>query len=597
MLTMIISQLEKNNIDGYLFNTSDCHSNEYIGQSDLRLQTITHFTGSNALAFIGKKQSFLWTDGRYHIQAKKELNKSFELITDNGDFFEKINKIGGKIGLDKKLFTMKNLESYTKKAKNVVFVHVDDLIDNVIAPVKKEFNRIIDLEEKKINNFIMYEELLRTFKWIDFDTIYLDDNVTGSRRIDKLTKIREQLNDDEVFITTSLDEIAWLFNLRGSDITYNPVFYSYAIIDTEETYLFMNDELMQEMLRYKEDGNNDLYRYSITVKRYEQFEEQIKKISNKKVKLNKSANSYIHEILQKNNNEICSVNYIAEHKSVKNRTELLGFVIAHIYDAISLCKLFEWIENRIDTEIITEIDVANKLEEYKKKNPGYVTPSFETISSFGENGANIHHKGSDAKLSKDSLFLLDSGSQYYFGTTDITRTLCFGEPAHEQKKIFTAVLKGQLDAITAIIPKKSSSSVLDTLSRSHIWKYMYDYPHSTGHGVGHFLNVHESPPSVSGNGDKLSPDMVFSIEPGYYKESDYGIRIEDLVVTKNKGKDFIEMINLTFTPLQKKMILEDMLSPEHKTYLQNYNAKVRKTLETFMDKNETGYRFMLQNTE
>lgn len=330
---------------------------------------------------------------------------------------------------------------------------------------------------------------------------------------------------------------------------------------------------------------------------YYKFEKFLQCIRNKKVKIGKNVNAFIYDTLVTNKNVVLFSDMISDLKSIKNRTELFGFVLSHIYDSIALCKLFDWMDYKlINNEKISEAEVSTQLISFKEKNKGFKSPSFETISAYAGNGAIIHHRGGNDEVKRDNLYLIDSGSQYVFGTTDVTRTICLGEPSLEQKNNFTTVLKGQINAMLANIPNKSLGSVLDTITREPIWKLEYTYPHGTGHGVGHFLNVHESPPTIGTSEARLQTDMVFSIEPGYYKENEYGIRIEDLVVTRKKSKNYLKLINLTLVPLQKKMIHEDLLTNDQKDYLLEFNAKVKKVLSSYIKPNELGYKFLMENT-
>lgn len=289
---------------------------------------------------------------------------------------------------------------------------------------------------------------------------------------------------------------------------------------------------------------------------------------------------------------------MSEAKSQKNKVEVLGFIMAHIFDGVSLCILFDWMEKKLLHESLTELDVSRKLIEIKKQINGYFSPSFETISATSENSAIIHHKGSTKEINPLELYLIDSGTQYFFGTTDVTRTLIFSEPNDEQKNDFTTVLKGQMDAMTAIIHKSYNSSLFDVLARLPIWEQneVDDFEHSTGHGVGHFLNVHESPPHISTNGKKLSENMIFSIEPGLYKRGKHGIRIEDLVIVRPFSDTKFLLKNLTLAPLQMKMINFDLLEEKHKTYIREFNKRVWDVLGGFIKEDQPGYQFLRINT-
>lgn len=566
MLTKILQNLKQHNIDAYIINTNDDHLNEYIGPSDERLKHITGFTGSNGLILISQKQSYLYTDGRYHIQARKQLaNSPFELVTSQNDFYEKCREYE-KIGINTRQFTQQTLDTIKKINKNVVNHDIDEVLD---LPQKK-FNKLLDMETIRSSDYLESENLRRVvkkhFAWLDYDNLDLCINITGSYRIEKFSLLREKLKTDDVFLITALDEIAYLFNLRGNDIVFNPVFYSYAIISSDEAILFTEAGIELE-------GFVSLSYFS--------FEDHISQYTGKNILASKTCNAYIFEKLQKNNNVTTST-MISDMKSTKNDYELLGFILAHIYDGCALQELFEFMERelQINPNIITEKFITEKLVKIKGKYPGFFTPSFETISSTGSNSAIIHHTGDETPIKAQELYLIDSGSQYFYGTTDITRTACFVEPTKEQIEIFTGVLNQQLDVMLMNLPVEYPASALDAASRLKLWESKKDYEHSLGHGVGHFLNVHESPPSISAKGALLKNKMVFTFEPGFYIENKHGVRIEDVVVAVKEGKYF-SFQPLSLCVLQVNLIDFDSLSKEKKRYVIDYNKKVNEILETF----------------
>ncbi|EJW03485.1 hypothetical protein EDEG_02181 [Edhazardia aedis USNM 41457] len=584
MILAAISILKKYNADGFLINTSDYHDNEYIGPSDEILKEVTKFTGSNGIALITEKRGFIYTDSRYFLQIQKEIDTDyFDVIKDTKDFYKAIKNTCKSILLDKRYFSKDQFDKLSEKLENVNIKFEKSVVDEIWnkRPLKL-FQPVIDLEKIMISEYvdkIMLETVGSSQAFIKKDT-----NVTGSRRENKVNEVLNEIGDD-ILILTALDEIAWMLNLRGNDIPYNPVFYSYLMLSKDRKILFTGTQV-------------DLKDF--VIKDYTDFEDEISYISNKNVRVSPTCNSFIYDLLVSNGNKVSKFDLIDQKKSQKNEVEVFGFKCAHIYDAIALTKLFDQIDNHLKSNPsseITEQDVGNELISHKNNFKAFVSPSFETISAFGENGAIVHHRGGLTKVDTNNLLLIDSGSQYYFGTTDVTRTLCFGNPTAEQKTDFTTVLKGQIDTMTAVINKNYASSHLDILTRAPIWKLEIDYGHSTGHGVGHFLNVHESPPVIGNSGKVLEENMIFSVEPGIYRENKYGIRIEDLVVVLKKSADYFFLENLTLAPLQMKLIDKDLLDKRHKDYINMFNKRCFNILSAFIKEGDLGYNFLLENTK
>lgn len=584
ILIMIIDYLEKYNLCGYIINTSDAHNNEYIGPSDMRLQQVSKFTGSNGLLFINKTEKYLWTDGRYHIQAENELDKDIVLVKEKEDFDKIISKYK-KVGLNMKHFSTAEFKSLKAASKDTDFFHLE--VEGAYSLVDKTFNNLINLEEIKLSSYFNKTHIALVnnhYKWFDADQINLESNVTGSVRQEKIDKVRVNLKDNELIIFTLLDEIAWILNLRGNDIEYNPVFYSYLIVTKQTIKLFIGCEMDIE---------------GVETCDYNDFYEHCSQITQNNVLISGDCNQFLFDKLS-GENQVKFDDTVRKMKSVKNAHEIFGFIMAHVYDSIALTILFEWIQETLKTSKLTELEISNQLLKIKKsKFKGFFSPSFATISATSDNSAIIHHVGSDRTVEKDDLYLIDSGSQYYFGTTDVTRTLKFSTPTVQEKNDFTYVLMGQIDAICAVFNKKYNASLLDVITRLHIWKNstVDDFEHSTGHGVGHFLNVHEAPPSISRYGKLLEENMIFSIEPGLYKKGEYGIRIEDLVITRTYGNAKFKLHNLTLAPLQMKMINFELLGEVHKEYIRVFNERVRSVLGSFIESGDVGYSFMVENTE
>ncbi|KAF7683423.1 Xaa-Pro aminopeptidase 1 [Astathelohania contejeani] len=556
--------LNKLNIDGYISIRTDIHLNEYIGDSDERIRFISGFTGSNATIIITAKENILYTDSRYFIQAKKELKNGFKLkrmgIDEEIDEYIKNNiKKNKKVGIDKRFVSSKNFESLSKKLKEagIELFGIDDLIEKVWKnQPNQKFYPIISVE-----------------------------GTTGQSYKEKIDELRNKLSGKSAVIT-EMDAIAWILNLRGRDISYNPLFYSFLYVNPTRIILFIGKK---DLLDNPLDD--------IEIREYIHFGDFIEnEIKNENILISQSTNAFIYDKL-KLNNTVKYFDDLQKMKSIKNEKEIEGFIKSHIYDGIALCKLFEWIENNIDKLKLTEESVANQLEVFKRSIDGYLYPSFETISAFGLNAAVVHHRPTDTLITRDNVLLIDSGSQYLFGTTDVTRTLHFGTPTADQKRDFTLVLKGAINARKLKFHKSMSANVLDALSRQFLWEYEKDFGHATGHGVGYYLNVHESPPNISPSwSEKLYSGEVFSIEPGYYLENSYGIRIEDLVYVKEVVKDFYKLETLTCVPIQRKMIDVELLEETEIKYLNDYHLFVRSNLWDHLY-GKVGFKFMMDNTE
>ncbi|AFN82821.1 X-prolyl aminopeptidase 2 [Encephalitozoon romaleae SJ-2008] len=578
--------MKMHGVDGYLTFTSDEHLNEYIGEGDERVKFLTGFSGSNGIA-ITCTHPALYTDSRYYIQAmnqsKKYKLKKMEEEEGIDEYLEKVCKCK-QVGICKKFIRSRKYEDLKNKLESrgiTLKPFENDLVDIIWKdrPLRA-FNKVYSIEEEKFRRYQMelielcedseYREALRNKLSGD------DTSVVGRAFKDKLKEIRSILEPDQTLVITELDTIAWIFNLRGSDILYNPVFYSYAIVSKDSAKLFTNEKNIKM-------DDVDIYPYDDFVRHATGLKGRIV--------ISGECNAYVKDLFE--GIEYCDK--IRLLQSQKAEVEIEGFHLSYIFDGMALVELFEWVDLSLDKGISEKV-IKERLDGIKKRFSGYVQPSFESIVGGGPNGAIVHHKASDRVVSRNEVILIDSGSQYMFGTTDTTRTLHFGEPTPEEKKSYTRVLKGQLRSMRMRFKSSMQPSVLDSLSRIDLWNEMEDYGHATGHGVGHFLCVHESPPTISYSSDQLlKPRQVFSIEPGFYKEGEYGIRIENLVYLKDIDGKFYEITNLTLVPYHLRLIDTSMMSEEEVSHLNRINEEIRSTLEPFM-KGKIGYRYLMENT-
>lgn len=573
-LKKMASILATYNLGAYILHNSDNHLSEYISVGDKRIEKVTGFTGSNAVAVLTPTKSVLYTDSRYFIQAEKELINGFGLMrmgTDSEltDFLEEAAdpKI---VGIDKRLISQSAFEELKKKLgeSKVEVVHVayDALGEAVYGIPQRVFNEIIDLEKVELAPFLPPHSADAK--------VAMNNNVTGSTRTEKIRETAEKLEDGQALVITELDTIAWLFNLRGTDILYNPVFYAFAYITKKSAKVFVGAPLVVE---------------GVEVHAYDKFEHFLES-SRDRMLVSHMCNAYIADKIP----GVQFVDFVVERKSTKNDAEIAGFRQSHVLDGVALTALFEWLQSEVKNGNVKESDVAEKLIEIKKSAQGYRGESFDAICGSGPNSAIVHYKAGCRVLDVNDIMLLDSGSQYLFGTTDVTRTLHFGQPTEEHRQVFTRVLKGNLRVRNLVWRKEMRAYAIEVLSRLDLWKEQQDFGHATSHGVGHFLNVHESPPTSSPN-YRLKPGIVMSVEPGLYIKDKFGVRIEDLVLVKKVDESYYEFEPLTCVPLQLTMIDAGLLTADEVAQVNKYSAWVREKLEPRLRGNP-GHDWLLQNT-
>jgi Xaa-Pro aminopeptidase len=539
-----------NKIDGYIVPKNDEFFGEYSSHD--RLKSISNFDGSAGFAIILKDKNFLFVDGRYTIQARKQSGKNFRIVEIHKFLPHKIiNNL--KLGFDPNLFTERQLKIYFKNTSTLV-----PLSKNLVDQINKKRN---------IKNKPFFS---------------MNKKIVGESHISKINKIIKKIvsyKADYIFISAP-ENVAWLLNIRGHDSPNSPIPNSRLLISKKkEIFLFADKYKVSKIAKEKRfkkfkiiDLNN--------------FEKVIKKIRAGKIIIDSLTCSIKNQSIIQSRFEIISKNdpcYLL--KSLKNQIELKNMINAHVEDGVALTKFIYWIK-KINKKKITEIDAEKKLEKFRKMNKNYLFPSFNTIAGTGSNGAIVHYratKNSNRIIKKKDIFLCDSGGQYKFGTTDVTRTICFSKQPETIKNNFTKVLKGHIAVATTDINKYSKGKQIDIKARKYLKKDGLDYAHGTGHGVGFFLNVHEGPQSISKyNSIKLEEGMVISNEPGYYKKGFYGIRIENLVFIK-KDKKKLNFENLTLAPIEKDLINFDLLSKKEKNYLFDYHLNVYTKISKFLD--------------
>ena len=521
------NKFKKHNIDGYVVPKNDDYFTEYSKIN--RLKIISNFSGSAGIAVILKNKSYLFTDGRYTIQSQLESGKNFKIYGFekllNCNLFKNLT-----LGIDPKLFTNNQIKNYFLK-------------NNKIKPINKN---LIDEIKKQKNN-------------LDIPFFSLNKNIVGesvNSKINKISKYLKKNKSDYIFISAP-ENVAWILNIRGNDSPNSPIPNSRLIISkTKKIFLISKFNKCKKIIKDKVIKKNQFLDI-------DEFPKKILKLKGKNFIVDNKSCSIFYENLIKLKFKIVNrqdPTYLL--KAIKNNTEINYMINAHILDGIALTKFIYWIK-KINKKKITEVEAAKKLEKFRKMNKNFLYPSFDTIAGSGKNGAIVHYRATEnncRNINKKDIFLCDSGGQYKYGTTDVTRTICFSNQSQNIKNIFTKVLKGHIAVATTDINKDNIGKKIDNRARKFLKESNLDYAHGTGHGVGFFLNVHEGPQSISKiNKVKIKQGMILSNEPGYYKKNNYGIRIENLVYVNKKNKSlFFE--NLTMVPIEKDLINYDLLT-------------------------------------
>ena len=555
--------LNKQNCDAYIIPKNDEYFGEYVPKNKDRLKFISGFTGSTGLALILKNKSYLFVDGRYTLQAKKEIYKDFKICEipkiKPHYILKNLNK-EITLGFDPKLFTSNTLKN---------------IISNSLVKIKPINNNLIDAVWKnktKVNNNKFY---------------ILEEKYHGENYLNKISKINKflKLKDIHYLLTTAVENISWLLNIRGSDASSSPLTNGKILFNKNGKIIFFTNINKITPQIKKSFGKKVIF-----IKE-ELFVNYLKKIKNSKILIDKKTCSFYYEKNIHFSNKLIDIeDPIYLLKAIKNKTEINNTKIAHLFDGIALTKFIFWLKNNYRKTKITEVSAQNKLENYKKQNKNYLYPSFNTISGFGGNGAIVHYR-SNNKTNKaikgNNLYLLDSGSQYFYGTTDVTRTIAIGNLSNFQKKIYSKVLKGHIAVASYKLKKSTLGKHIDKVARVPLLKLGYNYSHGTGHGVGYFLNVHEGPQGLSPfNNHKILPGMILSNEPGFYKENDFGIRIENLIYCEKINNNDSKFTNLTIVPIDKDCINKKLLNKNEINWINNYHQKIFHILKPFMNNTE-----------
>lgn len=574
--------MKKNKIDAYMIVTDDFHGSEYVGDHFKCRAYMSGFTGSAGTLIVTQDMAGLWTDGRYFLQAGKQLKDT---------------------GID--LYKMGN--------KGVPTVH-DFLVDKLKKDQTLGFDgRTVNAAEALLLKEDLMKKGASLVSEIDLvDEIWeerpalsakpltiLEEQYAGESRESKIERVRKVMEDKgaDVFVLTSLDDIAWLLNIRGNDVAYNPVVLSYLVFGKKDIRLYLNESVLDhEVKEILEKAGVSFYPYNAIY-------EDLTKINLKnRVLMDFSKTNF--SIL----NNLPSETKILDMpcptvlmKAVKNPVEVENEKKAHIKDGVAMCKFLHWLKTNVGKIPMTEISVAEKLEEFRQMGENYRGQSFDPIAAYAEHGAIVHYSAteeSNAKIEADSFLLLDTGGQYLEGTTDITRTVALGNITPEMKKYFTAVLKGNLNLVSAKFLKGCTGINFDYLAREALWEMGMDYNHGTGHGVGYYLNVHEAPNGfrwkhVPERNDSavFEEGMITSDEPGFYLEGQYGIRLENLIVCEkymeNEYGEFLQFKPLTLVPFDLDAVESSLMTEKERERLNQYHSEVFEKISPYLDEEET----------
>eukprot|EP00732_Lithocolla_globosa_P003343 Lithocolla_globosa_v1_NODE_2639_length_1924_cov_24.632424.p1 type:complete len:601 gc:universal NODE_2639_length_1924_cov_24.632424:40-1842(+) len=586
--------MKEHGLQAYIVPSEDAHQSEYIAACDRRREYLSGFTGSAGFAIVLHDRATLWTDSRYWLQAQEQLSDHWVLVKQGSptlsreDWLPTVLAPHSKVGVDAALISVKA----AKKLKRALEEKSHELVAQNINLV----DLIWENQPAKPSHIVKIQET----------------GYSGSSPGKKLLELRTTLAKKKLYgvVLTSLDEIAWLFDLRGSDIIFNPVFFSYALVTSDVCILYIDKKKIDKEVREHLPPQVELRKYGQIFSDLVELAPTLSE--SKKILVSSSCSLAIRTAFG-------SVPHVEEgdtpvliSKAVKNSVEEEGMRQSHLHDAVALCKFFAWLEEEVDERSqkgetpLTEVEAAEKAEFFRKKQPLYVGLSFETISASGPNAAIVHYAPDEKTcgvITKKQLFLLDSGAQYKNGTTDVTRTIHLGCPTQEERACFTSVLKGHIAIDSVKFPVGTSGFQLDILARVPLWSQGLNYGHGTGHGVGAHLHVHEGPhgigPNVARHDYPLQPKMMVTNEPGFYRENKFGIRIENVLVcqTEEKLPGFLGFESLTLVPIQTSLIDKSVLTPFERDWVNDYHMRCREKVGPLIEPNSNAMKWLLKHSQ
>lgn len=571
-------KLEQLEIDAYIVPTSDEHNSEYLSDYYKSRAFLSGFTGSAGTLLITQKKAFLWTDGRYYIQASKQLEGKNITLMKQGtpgvptmEEFLNTNLENGTIAFEGKVMPTSFVLNISKKNENI----------------------------KLNSNLDLITELWEDRPRLPFSFLYkLEEFFSGKTYKDKLNDVRQKMKEynANIHVLSSLEDQAWLYNLRANDIPHTPVFLAFTVLSQEECHLFIDTKKIDKIIeKYLKENEVILHEYA-------EFYSYLSTLENKFILLDFNKVNYsIYSILKEKNTLLNHPDPTLLMKAIKNEIEIENTIHAHIKDGVAFTKFMYFVKTNIKEDTsLTELSVQAYLQKLRQSQESFVDISFETICAYKEHGAMMHYAATtetNYTLEPNDFLLIDSGGHYLDGTTDITRTLALGELTDMQKLHFTTVLKSVIALSEAIFLKGVKGTNLDVLARGPIWKQLLDYKCGTGHGVGYLLSVHEAPNGfrwqiVPERNDSavFVPGMITTNEPGIYLENKYGIRIENEMVCVPKGKsdfgEFLGFETITYAPIDLDAIDVNLLTEDEKNWLNQYHKKVYKMIGPYLEEDE-----------
>ncbi len=565
-------------LDAYIIPSSDPHQSEYVSEHWKSREWISDFTGSAGTVVITHEHAGLWTDSRYFLQAEEQLAES--------DMELHRMTIGKGLEYDKWL--AEQLPKGSRVGCNGLLFSKNQIKYINIGFEAKQLEIVTDV--RLINDIWEDRPSLPQAEIFEHDIEF-----AGKSRGDKLAEIREEMKrmHCDYYMISALDEIAWLFNLRGRDVECNPVFYAYALITSTESFLFTNiDKLLAEL-------RSSLSKDGVQLLPYEQVTTYLNTLDSTKTLLLDPFTTSIRlsELVPCRRLERESI--VRWTKAIKNDTEIAHFRTTLVKDGLALVHAYRWLEAETKQRSVSEVEFGDKLAEFRAQQKYYYGESFHPIVGYQGNGAIVHYRAMPetcAQIEAEGMLLVDSGGQYFDGTTDITRTITLGNPTQEQKTHFTRVLKGHINLAAARFPAGTNGVQLDAFARSPLWEDGMNYSHGTGHGIGFFLNVHEFPPkfapTTNGRGATvLKPNMIMSNEPGLYRQDKYGIRTENLMICVEDGETefgkFLKFETVTLFPIDTKLIDVNLLTEKEKIWFNDYHTTVFEQLSPQLDEAAT----------
>lgn len=569
------AHIAKEDIQAFIIPSTDPHLSEYVAPHWQSREWISGFTGSAGTVVVTAQEAGLWTDSRYFLQAARQIEGTGitlfkEMLPETPSIPTLLSsqlKEGDTVGIDGKMFS---------------------------AGEVQHLQRELEKSGIRVKSIADPMQLL----WSDRPAMPLapafvyDTRYAGRSFTEKLSTVRKEMGKAgaEALLLSALDEIAWLLNIRGNDVHCNPVVVSYLLIGEYEVHYFIQPQKVTSELASYFNANG------ISVHVYEEIEDYLNNFNAKSILVNPAKTNYaIHSAIHPGCRIISGASPVTLLKAIRNEQEITGIHAAMQRDGVALVKFLKWLEEAVPTGRETEISVDRKLHAFRAAQPLYMGESFDTIAGYKEHGAIVHYEATpetDVTLKPEGFLLLDSGAQYLDGTTDITRTIALGNLTEEEKTDYTLILKGHIALAMAVFPEGTRGAQLDALARMPIWKQHMNYLHGTGHGVGHFLNVHEGPQSIRMNENPvaLQPGMVTSNEPGVYKAGSHGIRTENLLLTVPAGEgmfgNYLKFETITLCPICQKGIIKELLTTEEIEWLNEYHRTVYEKLAPDLNNEE-----------